>query len=84
MKLIYTLAVAAVLAFAMPSTFYAVPAATAATSTQTIPDVKYPFTFVCAHCGIKITLKSKDDWSKPCAACPCGTTNLGCYKPGKK
>lgn len=50
-----------------------------------IPDVKYPYTFVCAHCGIKITVNAKEDWTKPCAVCPCCVTNQACLpKPAKK
>jgi len=52
--------------------------------TPAIPDVTYPYTFVCAHCGIKITVKTKDDWLKPCPVCPCSTTTLACLPKAKK
>jgi len=54
-----------------------------APATLVIPDVTYPYTFVCVHCGIKITVKSKADWMKPCPVCPCGTTTLGCLPKAK-
>jgi hypothetical protein len=44
-----------------------------------IPDVKLPFTFTCPHCSMKITIKTKDDWTKDCPDCACGVNNLGCY-----
>jgi hypothetical protein len=49
-----------------------------------IPDVTYPFTFVCTHCGMKITIKSAADWNKPCLPCACGLKNIQCYKPSTK
>ena len=50
---------------------------------KAIPDVTYPFTFKCDHCGMTITVKSKDDWMKSCEQCACGASNLDCYKPKK-
>jgi hypothetical protein len=44
-----------------------------------IPDVKYPFSFACPHCTMKITIKTKDDWKKDCPNCACGVNQLGCY-----
>jgi len=80
MKLIYTLAVAAMIAVAMPSTSFGASSAAPAAA----PEVKLPYTFICPHCDMKITVKSKDEWAKSCTPCPCGTTNLGCYKAIKK
>jgi hypothetical protein len=58
---------------------------TAAKPAPKIPNVKLPCTFVCKHCGIKITVKTAADWLKPCPACPCGTSIAECYptKGGK-
>jgi hypothetical protein len=53
-------------------------------STRTVPDVTYPFTFTCQHCGMTITVKSKSDWLKSCEQCACGESNLGCYKSSTK
>jgi len=53
-------------------------------TTATIPDVTLPFTFVCQHCAMKITIKTKEDWSKSCGPCACGVSNLECYKQPKK
>jgi hypothetical protein len=48
-----------------------------------IPNVKLPYTFVCKHCGLKITVKTAADWLKPCPVCPCGTLTVDCL-PTKK
>lgn len=86
MKTLHILAIAVVLASGMPaiSSFADAPSQPAASADAKIPDVKYPFTFVCPHCNMKITVKSKEDWFKHCGPCPCGTNNLGCYKAIKK
>lgn len=44
-----------------------------------IAAIKLPITFVCKHCGIKMTIKTQADWLKPCPACPCGTAAWQCY-----
>ena len=44
-----------------------------------ISAIKLPVTFVCKHCGIKMTIKTPADWLKPCPACPCGTASWQCY-----
>jgi hypothetical protein len=46
---------------------------------------KFPVTFVCKHCKIKMTAKSAADYKKKCWVCPCKTTAQAC-KPdaGKK
>ncbi len=49
-----------------------------------IPDVKYPYTFICDHCGIKVTVKSPADWMKPCPACECSVHTIDCLPKPKK
>ena len=51
---------------------------------HTPPAVALPYTFICPHCGIKITIKTAADWNKDCNSCACGKTNLGCYFEKKK
>lgn len=83
MKLVTSILAALVLAFAVAA---AVPAYadTAAKAQPQAPAVKLPYTFVCPHCGMKITIKTEADWFKSCMPCPCGTNNLGCYNALKK
>ena len=47
------------------------------------PDVTYPYTFICVHCGMKMTVKSKADWKKSCDQCACGMAFTDC-RPKKK
>lgn len=44
-----------------------------------IAKIKLPVTFVCKHCGIKMTIKATADWLKPCPVCPCATQAWKCY-----
>lgn len=57
------------------------------TKTNTNPpaasDIKYPYTFICEHCHMKITVKNADELKKECQGCPCGMTNEKCM-PKKK
>lgn len=50
---------------------------------QTAPVVTLPYSFICPHCGLKITIKTASDWNKDCATCACDKTNLGCYHEKK-
>jgi len=47
-------------------------------------DVALPATFNCQHCGMTMTVKTKDDWKKSCEACACGSSNTECYTEKKK
>lgn len=58
------------------------PAATAVVP-KGAPDVTYPYTFTCSHCGIKMTVKSPAEWKMGCDACACGMKKSDCA-PKKK
>lgn len=60
------------------------PAPGAGKAKEVLPDVQYPFTFTCKHCGMKITIKTPADWDKPCYGCACGANNIDCYQVPKK
>lgn len=44
---------------------------------------KFPVTYVCKHCKIKMTVKSAAEYKKTCWVCKCKTTALAC-KPDEK
>jgi hypothetical protein len=67
-----------------PSSPASPPPAKAAKAKPALPDVTLPYTFECPHCGMKIVIKTVDDWNKGCYACACGETNLGCYNDSHK
>ena len=48
-----------------------------------VPTVPLPYTFVCSHCGMKITIKTQSDWTKPCQMCACGVPAYQCLPKGK-
>ena len=72
----------ATLSFADSTAPSTAKAATTAPS-PSATDVTYPYTFVCVHCGMKMTIKSKADWGKGCNACACGMKSSDCL-PKKK
>lgn len=45
---------------------------------------KYPKTFTCKHCNIKMTAKSAADMKKKCWVCPCKTPASACVPAKKK
>lgn len=57
---------------------------TAKASKDAVPDVVYPYSFSCPHCGMKITVADAADWKKDCTGCACGLNKLGCYNAIKK
>ncbi len=61
-----------------------IPASKAATAKTTVPDVKYPYTFKCPHCGMTLTITKPSDWAGDCGGCACGGTNLSCYNDAQK
>ncbi len=57
---------------------------TARFSKYSVPDVEYPYSFTCPHCGMKITVVSAADWKNDCSRCVCGLNKLGCYYASKR
>jgi hypothetical protein len=55
-----------------------------ADTAKTPPSNPLPYTFVCKHCMIKMTVKATEDWKKECWVCPCKVPTVECLPTAKK